>query len=295
VNRLGRALPTLAVAGLVTLGAALPASAATRPHAHVRAHQARHRQPPPSPPPAGSGYDISYPQCNAAYPSGQAFGVVGVNGGLANDANPCLRSELAWAAASPGLSSPSQPPASLYANTADPGNGVADWPSPTKGTAGGSTPYGSCDGSWSTACAYVYGQQRATYTYGLAAGAGSAVNPATAPWWLDVETANSWAKASNSPNWAALNIATLQGFVAGLKGAGAGATVGFYSTAYQWQAITGLTAQTTPSYFPTSEPDWVAGAGSYAQAQSDCSASFTGGRVALGQFPSGAFDGDAAC
>jgi hypothetical protein len=295
VNCLGRWLPTLAIAALLTLGAALPASAATRSRAHVRAHQARKRQPPPSPPPAGSGYDISYPQCNAAYPTGQAFGVVGVNGGLANDANPCLRSELAWAAASPGLTSPSQPPASLYENTADPGNGVADWPSPAKGTAGGSTPYGNCDGSWSTACAYVYGQQRAGYTYGVAAAAGSAVNPATVPWWLDVETANSWAKASNSPNWAALNIATLQGFVAGLESAGAGATIGFYSTAYQWQAITGLTAQTTPSHFPTSEPDWVAGAGSYAQAQSDCSASFTGARVALGQFPSGAFDGDAAC
>jgi hypothetical protein len=295
MNRLGRPLTTLAVAAVVVLGGALPASAAARHRPHVRAHLARHSKPPPSPPPAGSGYDISYPQCNAAYPSGQAFGVVGVNGGLANNANPCLRSELAWAAASPGLTSPSQPPASLYENTADPGNGVADWPSPAKGTAGGTTPYGDCDGSWSTACAYVYGQQRATYTYGVAAGAGSTVSPATAPWWLDVETANSWAKASNSPNWAALNIATLQGFVAGLQQAGARGPVGFYSTAYQWNAITGLTATTSSPDFPTSDPDWIAGASTYAQAQSDCGASFTGGRVALAQFPQSGFDGNYAC
>ena len=234
-----------------------------------------------------SGYDISYPQCGHSYPTGQKFGVVGVNGGLANDANSCLSSELSWAIASPGLTSPSQPGASLYINTADPGAGVADWP-----TSGGSTPYGTCTGGWTQACAYTYGQARAQYSYGLVA----QINPgvaSSAPWWLDIETTNSWATSGTS-GYTGLNIATIQGFVAGLKGSGAGGPVGIYSTAYQWQTITGLNATTSQAYFP-SQPDWVAGAGSLSQAQSDCSASFTGGRVSLVQYPAGSFDGDYAC
>jgi hypothetical protein len=263
------------------------------PSTSLAKHHGPH--PPPPPPAAGTGFDISYPQCGSQYPTGQAFGVVGVNGGLANDANPCLASELAWSQASPGLTSPPQPPTSLYVNTADPGNGVADWPSPAKGTANGSTPYGSCDGSWSTACSYLYGEQRAGYSYRLVAGAGTSVNAATAPWWLDIETVNSWATSRDSSSWATLNIAAIQGFVAGLQGAGATGSIGFYSAASQWQAITGLTATTSLSYFPSSEPDWVAGGGSLSGAQSNCSSSFTGSHVSLAQFPSGGFDGDYRC
>lgn len=250
--------------------------------------------PPPPPPPEGTGYDISYPQCGGAYPSGQAFGIVGVDGGLANDANPCLAGELEWSQSSLGLTSPAQPPTSLYINTADPGPGtssqpIADWP-----TSGSSTAYGTCSGGWTTACAYVYGSERAAYSYGLASSASSSV-ASSAPWWLDIETANSWAKKRNSSNWAALNIAAIQGFVAGLKGAGATGSIGFYSTASQWQAITGLTATTSSTYFLASEPDWIAGASSLSQAQSNCSASFTGAHVSLAQFPSGGFDADYAC
>jgi hypothetical protein len=225
------------------------------------------------------------------------FGIVGVNGGRANNSNPCLSSELGWAAASPGATSPTQPPASLYLNTADPGPAAADWPSPAKGTAGGATPYGACDGTWSAACGYLYGQQRAAYSYGLAASgsAGLKVSPASAPWWLDIETVNSWATAPSSPNWATLNITTIQGFQSGLRNSGAGASIGFYSTASQWQAITGLNATTSGTYFPSSDPDWVAGASSLAGAKANCSATFTGGRVALAQFPSGGFDGDYGC
>ena len=248
---------------------------------------AKHRNPPPPPPPpSGTGFDISYPQCGRSYPSGGAFGIVGVNGGLANDANGCLGSELTWAQATPGLASPPQPSTSLYINTADPGNGVADWP-----RSGNTTLYGSCSGSWSQACAYIYGQQRASYSYGLVAGSNSGL-ASTAPWWLDIETANSWATATNASNWAALNVATIQGFIVGLQGSGASAAIGFYSTASQWQAITGQGAAN--SSFPTA-PDWVAGAGSLSQAQANCSASFSGGRVALAQFPSSGFDGDYAC
>jgi hypothetical protein len=266
-------LPVLAA---VALACTLPATALAK----------RHPPPPPPTPPLGTGFDISYPQCGASYPTGGAFGIVGVNGGLANDANGCLGSELTWAHATPGLASPAQPSTSLYINTADPGNGVADWP-----TSGSTTAYGSCDGSWSQACSYVYGQQRAAYSYGLVAASNSPL-ATSAPWWLDIETANSWATAANASGWAALNVATIQGFVAGLQGKGATGAIGFYSTASQWQAITGQSASN--SSFPAA-PDWVAGAGSLSEAQANCSASFSGGRVALAQFPSGGFDGDYAC
>src|ERR1039457_2468788 len=43
------------------------------------------------------GNDVSYPQCGVTLPSQQAFGIVGVNEGLANTTNPCLADEKAWA------------------------------------------------------------------------------------------------------------------------------------------------------------------------------------------------------
>ncbi len=247
--------------------------------------------------PGSVGYDISYPQCGGAYPSSPAFGVVGVNGGLANDANLCFSSELSWALASPGLTTPAQPPASLYINTADPGPGtpthpIADWP-----TSGSSTTYGTCTGGWSTACAYIYGEERASYSYGLVSGVSNvdATVAAQAPWWLDIETGNSWATSRNAgTGYAGLNIAAIRGFIEGLQLAGATVPAGIYSTASQWQSITSLTSATSQSYF-ASQADWVAGARSLRGAQANCSASFTGGRVALAQYPSGGFDADYAC
>ncbi|HLY36222.1 MAG TPA: hypothetical protein VKU35_05890 [Candidatus Limnocylindria bacterium] len=238
-----------------------------------------------------AGYDISYPQCGGPFPSHPIFGVVGVNGGLANDANSCFAGELQWALASPGQTSPAQPSASLYINTADPGPapGVTDWPA-----SGTSSAYGSCDGSWSTACAYIYGEQRAAYSYGLV----SAVNPGvatTAPWWLDIETGNSWA-TSGTPGYAQLNVATIQGFMAGLTNQGAPSPIGVYSTASQWSAITGLSAATTPSALGSTPPDWVAGARTLTGAQSSCqSGGFTGARPTLAQYSSGGYDADLRC
>jgi hypothetical protein len=238
-----------------------------------------------------TGYDISYPQCTTGFPSKPAFGIVGVNGGLANDANGCFSSELQWALASPGLTTPAQPSASLYINTANPGPapGVKDWP-----TSGTTPSYGSCDGSWSKACAYVYGTQRAGYSYGLVNASNSTV-ASSAPWWLDIETANSWATTSTS-GYAQLNIAAIQGFIAGLKSSGATGPVGIYSTAYQWNQITGLTAQTTTSGFGSSPPDWIGGGGSLKQAQSNCSTGgFTGAAPTLAQYASNGYDADLRC
>jgi len=100
-------------------------------------------------PALAQGYDISYPQCGKTLPSKPAFGLVGVNGGLAYSGNSCLASEYAWALTS---SSSTQPHVSFYANTGNPGPDVSThWPA--RGTA---TPQ-PCDGSWSAACAYDYG------------------------------------------------------------------------------------------------------------------------------------------
>jgi hypothetical protein len=233
-----------------------------------------------------TGYDASYPQCSA-YPSNPLFGIVGVNGGLANNANPCLGGELHWASGTPGQKRPQQPPLSLYIDTANPGGGehVVDWPG------GGTTPvYGSCNGLLTNACSYLYGQQRAAHSYHLVA-ALDPVAARSAPWWLDVELATSWAGTYQ------LNIAALQGFIAGLHDAGATGPIGIYSTGAQWHEITGLTAQTTQTAFQGRLPDWVAGTrATLTQARQNCrTGGFTGAAPTLAQYRVGPLDADLPC
>jgi hypothetical protein len=202
-----------------------------------------------------------------------------------------LASELQWALASPGLTN--QPNTSMYMNTANPGPapGVTDWP------ASGTSPYGSCDGSWSTACSYVYGHARGDYSYGLASTTNATVASSN-PWWLDIETGNSWATSSTS-GYTQLNIAAIQGFIAGLQGSGAQGPIGVYSTASQWDTITGLNAQTTTAGLglAVAPPDWVAGPrASLKLAHSNCSTSgFTGASPTLAQCSSGGYDADSRC
>ncbi len=263
------------------------------------------------------GYDLSFPQCEVPLPPLASFAIVGVDGGLANDPNPCLAQQLQWASAAPGLHRPALPGVSLYLNAADPGNGVADWPSPAAGTATAATPYGACDGSWSRACAFSYAVQRAAYSYALvvaavplaiagapaAAAPGTAVAPvtvsaslaATAPWWIDVEIGASWATRSGSREWAQLNVAALRGYIAGLRAAGARGPVGLYSNAYQWRAITALGPRASRAYFPRAQRDWVTGAATLAQARRACVKPFSGSVVALAQFVERAYDRDYAC
>jgi hypothetical protein len=232
-----------------------------------------------------TGHDVSYPQCSGSYPSNPLFGIVGVNGGLARNANPCIGSELQWARDAPGQKRPRQPPLSLYIDTGNPGSHVADWP------AGGTAPpYGPCNGLLTNACSYLYGEQRAAHSYRLVA----ALDPAaarTAPWWLDVELTLSWAGTYQ------LNIAALQGFIAGLHNSGATGPIGIYSTSAQWEEITGLTAQTTPTAFDDQLHDWVAGTdGTLAQARQNCtSGDFTGIAPELAQYRIGPLDADLRC
>jgi hypothetical protein len=241
--------------------------------------------------PSGGGYDVSYPQCSSTLPGGQAWAVVGVNGGLATTANPCLSGQLSWAARSSGAVA-AQPKAQLYLNTANPGqirNQVTTWPK------AGVTPYGTCTGGNTTACSWQYGFERArnsvTNIFAPAAvTAGVSASPSDYVWWLDVETTNTWQSGSS----AALgrNRATLEGMTAYLTGSGG--KVGLYSTAYQWKTIAG----TVPAGSSLrSLNSWLAGASSLAGASGNCANPplVPGGAVVMTQYVSGGWDLDVSC
>ncbi len=115
--------------------------------------------------PPTTGYDASYPQCSGSYPSNPLFGIVGVNGGLANNANSCISGELHWARDAPGQKRPKQPPLSLYIDAGNPGGDhVADLPS-----VGTAPAYGTCNGLLTNSCSYIYGEQRAAHSYRIVA------------------------------------------------------------------------------------------------------------------------------
>lgn len=222
------------------------------------------------------GYDISWPQCPANTPRGGAFGIVGVNDGIAWSQNPCLGTEYAWAASRPEAPG-------LYMNTADPGPQSSHWDL-------GGPKATSCDPSDTNtasaafaACAYDYGWNTARDA--LTVQASPVPSAALRTWWLDVETSNTWAGS------AAANAQDVQGSIDSLHAAGVG-TVGVYSTAYQWQAITSGYA------FPAATPEWLAGASSAHQAQAACAQTPFGGgnsRVTLTQYHASGFDADLQC
>jgi hypothetical protein len=229
-----------------------------------------------------TGYDISYPQCSAAFPRSPAFGIVGVNGGLAYATNPCLSSEYAWAETS---NSPTQQHVSFYLNTGNPGpTASTHWPP------AGTTRPQACDGSWSQSCAYDYGWNAAQDSFNKAASASSLSAASTAPWWLDVETANSWSSTDLSTN-----RSDLQGAVAALRAVGV-TSIGVYSNATMWGQITGAISPSSTLNDPfRSLPNWVPGARSLKEAPSYCSRTFTGGPVKFAQYPSNGFDADYVC
>ncbi|HEX3620962.1 MAG TPA: hypothetical protein VHT97_01465 [Acidimicrobiales bacterium] len=214
------------------------------------------------------GYDISWPQCGRSYPAAGAFGIVGVTGGRPYTGNPCLGSEYAAAAATPGG-------AGFYINTANPGTA-----STTLNWYGQKSPDPSCGPGHEAACAYDYGFTGANEAVSYAqAQTGHSTNTT---WWLDVETGNSW-----SPTDPGANLASIRGAVDALQHQ-PGVLVGIYSTRYQWTQITGGA--------PLALANWVAGASNVAEAQGRCSPdwSATGGPVVLTQF-FGTFDGNYAC
>lgn len=247
-----------------------------------------------------TGDDISWPQCGGSFPTGQAFGLVGVNDGLANTLNPCLAtykggslstSELSWAWKSTGRSAPGVlPKAALYVNTADPGPGVADWPTNNVDPNGNATA-STCTGGDTSPCAWQYGWNRAVqdmdWLTAAAIQVGVASSVSAYPWWLDVETANSWETGTSG---LANNVADLQGMVAAFKAGGA-TTVGIYSTSYQWGQITGGSKDGNLSGLP----DWIPGARRLSSAQSNCSLTGFTGPVTITQWFGKPYDGDYAC
>jgi hypothetical protein len=241
------------------------------------------------------GFDVSYPQCGTALPRGQAFGIVGVNGGLSTKANPCLSDQLTWAQRSSGVVA-TQPKTQLYVNTANPGQvspRVATWP--TSGTPPTSFGYGTCDGSNSLACSWQYGWERAqnsvvSFFTPAAQAAGIGSQPGLYTWWLDVETSNSW--QSGSAAALARNRATLEGMTYYLTSQSG--RVGLYSTPQQWAQIVGTVATSSNL---AGKNSWLAGATSVSGARAACTKGslVPGGKVTLGQYVQGALDHDRSC
>lgn len=259
----------------------------------------------PSRTPSTVGYDVSYPQCGTTLPTDQAFGIVGVNGGLATKPNPCLAEQLVWASRSSGAVE-SQPGTQLYVNTANPGeviDQVTTWP-----TSGGNATYGACnpgddldgdgvgDGDNSLACSWQYGWERAQEDVAIfraaAVQAGVSPEPGGYVWWLDVETTNTW--QSGSPDALARNRATLEGMTDFLTQDHVGASVGIYSTNYQWGQIAGAVPADSSLY---AHDSWMAGARTLNGAKSNCGNPplTAGGTVVLAQYVSRNLDHNYAC
>lgn len=241
-------------------------------------------------PPAATGlpvgYDISFPQCGGAFPSAPAFAIIGVTGGKPFEPHPCLGagshpSQLAWGG----------PSAGLYINVANPGPALSPfWPRGQTTPRECATP--TRPGDDTADCAYDYGWNSAADAYDKAVlayqslglvPAGAVGTPAAVPWWLDVETGNSWRPE------AVLNVAAIKGAADYLRAAGA-ANVGVYSSFGDWQKIVGETNEFAEL------PSWLAGPNTQTEAEAACGGlGFTLGGVSLVQFPSQGFDGNVRC
>jgi hypothetical protein len=242
------------------------------------------------------GNDVSWPQCvndtsaQGELPLPGAFGIVGVNDGLANTTNPCFTTELEWANTT--ASTPTQPRAQLYVNTANPGKQAAYWPksntSQLKTSVDVPTQYGTCTGKPSSAaCAYVYGWSMAENDARIR----NVPSPGTYFWWLDVETTNTWSKTQ------ATNRAVLEGMTTYFEriNTTGDPNVGVYSTSYQWGKIAGTVPAGTPL---AGLPSWLAGASSKSGAETRCltyPGLTAGSPVRLVQYVSGTSDFDLSC
>lgn len=233
------------------------------------------------------GIDVSWPQCGKKLPKDHAFGIVGVNGGLANTTNPCLKDQLIWAKQAVGGTA--QESVQLYVNTANPGGlNTESWPWDSVDPAGNTAPnpYGTCDHGDTLACAWQYGWNRAVEDVLIrfkpaATPAGISSDPASYIWWLDVETENTWKLGGSQFDYES-NVAVLEGmhaYFSSVRG-----RVGLYSTAYQWGQIVGTAVSATSGLNGLN--NWRPGGANLNTAKDACAAAplTTGGKVVLTQF-----------
>lgn len=245
------------------------------------------------------GNDISWPQCGSRLPTNHAFGIVGVNGGLASNVNPCLSTQLAWANKAPGT--PNQPKVQLYVNTANPGqiiDQIKTWPTNNVDPAFNiaPNPHGDCDGTNSLACSWQYGWNRSVeaakeYFVPAANRANIDPNPQAYTWWLDVETENSWQTGSSEA--LAKNVATIEAMATYYQLLGA--KVGLYSTSYQWGQIVGTNVG--DGSILNGLDSWLPGARSLTSAKAKCTSAplTTGGKITLTQYISKNLDYNYSC
>jgi hypothetical protein len=236
------------------------------------------------------GNDVSWPQCGKALPDNPAFAIIGVTGGLANNTNPCLAEQLAWAEEKTLTDATGQPDVALYVNTANAGHAGSWWPDSNvypedvddPDSVVVDNPYGECRGAEDAACAYMYGWAKA-YDDANARGIS---NPEDYLWWLDVETENSWSTDKVA------NAADLEGMTDYFEDIGA--DVGIYSTNFQWGQIVG---QVSADSSLAGLPSWLAGARTANGAKNNCSSPplTPGGYVSVTQFVSRGFDYDYSC
>lgn len=114
--------------------------------------------------------------------------------------------------------------------------------------------------------------------------------PSDYPWWLDVETANSWESASDAAFQK--NRADLEAMVTYFQSKGI--TVGIYSTNLQWTTIVNTILSGSNLIGLRS---WLPGAQDLSGAQAVCSLSSltSGGTVVLTQYTTNNFDYDYSC
>lgn len=244
------------------------------------------------------GIDISYPQCDQKLPTNQAFGIVGVNGGLATTANPCLSDQLRWAAKSVGGTS--QEKLQLYVNTANPGGlGTESWPQDNFDPAGNFviTPYQGCTGGDTLSCAWQYGWNRAHEDVNKwfppsAVQAKIDQDPTKYIWWLDVELENTWKTGKSTFDYLS-NIAVLEGMAEYFSSRNI--RTGLYSTAYQWGEITGNIISTDSRLVGL--PNWRPGGYSLTTAKQACDVKplTKDGKVVLAQYISRGLDYNYSC